>query len=137
MRLKMLHHTICSMMDDLRKTGSDKDPEVFVVKNFNDESKRIITHAGLIASTNINCGTYINLYATEDGYVRCPESTNIEKFSYSSDHNTLIVVFKNGGKYMYANVPEDVFGAFILSASRGKFLNTQIKNKFLFEKIDG
>ena len=48
----------------------------------------------------------------------------------------LILKFNNGGYYKYKDVPPDVFWEFYRADSHGKYFYTNIKNKFVTEKID-
>lgn len=45
------------------------------------------------------------------------------------DDDGLIVEFKGGGRYRYANVTPDTFAAFVASESKGKWFASEIKAK--------
>jgi len=57
-----------------------------------------------------------------------PESTNISRLVYV-DFN-LDIEFRNGRKYRYEQVPEDVFEEFTKAPSAGRFFNQNIQGKF-------
>lgn len=55
-------------------------------------------------------------------------SSNIAAIGYKN--GTLVVEFRSGKFYAYEDVPVDVFDSFKASASKGQFLNSQIKGGF-------
>jgi len=62
-------------------------------------------------------------------------SSQMESLSWEDD--TLTVVFKGGAKYVYSDVPADVFQEIIASDSLGSAFNRLIKKGgYKFEKID-
>ena len=63
------------------------------------------------------------------------DSTNIVKTIYDTEDNSLIAEFKNGTKYEYEKVPHEVYAAFRLSESQGKFFSSKIVGKFPHKKI--
>lgn len=54
-------------------------------------------------------------------------SSNIDSIGF--DENGLMVQFKNGSKYQYADVDLALYNEFLKSGSKGQFFNTRIKNK--------
>jgi hypothetical protein len=60
-------------------------------------------------------------------------STNIKSAGWEKD--IFEVEFANGGVYRYLNVPVEAYKDFLMSPSKGKFLNTSIKTQFKFEKV--
>jgi hypothetical protein len=63
-------------------------------------------------------------------------STVINHFNYNTESAVLRVTFVSGIVYEYKAVPKKVYEKMKASASKGKFLNENIKGKFLFEKIN-
>ena len=60
-------------------------------------------------------------------------SSNIKSAGW--ENNIFEVEFANGSTYRYLNVPTEAYKDFVLSPSKGKFLNTKIKPQFKFEKV--
>lgn len=63
------------------------------------------------------------------------ESSNVAKIGHASPA-TLFVEFKNGGVYAYNGVDEPLFDRLRRADSIGKFLNSEIKGKFPFVKVN-
>jgi len=63
-------------------------------------------------------------------------SSVIASMHYDAGSSTLQIRFVSGVVYDYKNVPEKVFKAMKAATSKGTFLNTKIKGKYEFEKID-
>lgn len=63
------------------------------------------------------------------------ESSNVNLIGFSNN-NRLYVQFKNGGLYQYTNVMNEDYEALKKAESVGKFLNTQIKPNYEFEKLE-
>lgn len=63
------------------------------------------------------------------------DSTNIVKTIYDTEDNSLIAEFKNGSKYEYEKVPHEVYAAFRLSESQGKFFNSKISKVYKYKKL--
>jgi len=57
-----------------------------------------------------------------------PESSNIARVMYT-DFN-LDIEFRNGRKYRYVEVPEDVYEEFTKAPSAGRFFNQNVQSKF-------
>jgi lysyl-tRNA synthetase class 2 len=62
-------------------------------------------------------------------------SSNIQKFTYEENFNELWVYFNNRTVYKYLDVPKDVYERFLKAESLGKFLNSDIKPNYKYEKI--
>ncbi len=62
------------------------------------------------------------------------DSSNVEAVGYDGDAHELHVQFVSGGSYIYYEVPQDVFDAFMSAASKGSFLNREIKGVYRFTK---
>jgi len=61
------------------------------------------------------------------------KSSNIKQIAYHDEN--LLVKFKSDTVYKYADVPTTTYDALMESVSKGKFLTTDIKNKFKYTKI--
>lgn len=62
-------------------------------------------------------------------------SSNIASIGYDEAVQTLEVEFLNGSIYQYYNVPMNMFQQLMQDSSKGRFLNTYIKNAYPFTKI--
>ena len=62
------------------------------------------------------------------------ESSNIESVGFDAS-GELFVKYKGGTLYKYKNVPEKLVEDFMKAESKGKFMNSQIKNKYEYEKV--
>ena len=60
------------------------------------------------------------------------DSSLIREASYDPFMKVLTVDFRNGGKYEYIEVPEEVYTQLCEAPSAGKFFHINIKNKFEF-----
>ena len=60
-------------------------------------------------------------------------SSNIRSIDH--DGNNLIVEYKSEVKYRYKNVSNDLFESLRLAESKGRFMNSEIKGKFDYERI--
>jgi hypothetical protein len=59
-----------------------------------------------------------------------PTSSNIARLKYDPDTAVLSIEFRSGKTYKYADVPYDIFNAFISAPSAGKFFNSTIKGVY-------
>jgi hypothetical protein len=139
MRLKELKEVIDQLVDEFGKVRPDllyDDVDVYVVEKNTDpwEKRRTVTHAGIMkCQDGKHC---VNLYAATEGWVYTPESSNIDRIRYDIPKQELTVVFKNGGAYRYNKVPGSIYESFVVSDSKGKYLNSEIKGKFEFMKLN-
>lgn len=63
-------------------------------------------------------------------------STAIRHIGYDADKRELFVTFVPTGKtYVYFNVSQDVFHAFVHADSRGRFFNQMIRDLYEFEEL--
>lgn len=56
------------------------------------------------------------------------ESSNIKSIGYEPSISTLVVKFHTGDLWSYKPITAQGFNAFMLSESKGKFFNQNIKN---------
>lgn len=45
------------------------------------------------------------------------------------------VVFHRGALYRYVGVPALVFASFLLAASKGRYFNSNVKNRYAFHRV--
>jgi len=62
-------------------------------------------------------------------------SSNIASCGYDEETQTLEIEFTNGTVYQYYNVGKDCYDQFILSPSKGRFLNTYIRNAYPYSRV--
>lgn len=62
-------------------------------------------------------------------------SSNIRSAGYDPDAEIMEIEFENGSVYQYLSVPADVYDRFQQASSKGKFLNTPVKNRFRFRQV--
>lgn len=61
-------------------------------------------------------------------------SSNIKKTEYDTETKNLLVEFNNGLKYLYEEVPHQIYTKFRMSESQGKFFNSSISKVFKYKK---
>lgn len=61
------------------------------------------------------------------------ESSTIKSIGYQDDD--LYVEYKHGQTYRYSKVPKNLYESLLNAESKGRYLNTEIKNKFIYEKL--
>lgn len=62
-------------------------------------------------------------------------STNVASIGYDEGTETLEVEFLSGSVYQYYNVPQNVYHQMTQAGSKGKFLNTYIKNAYPYSRV--
>ena len=62
------------------------------------------------------------------------DSSNIEAIGYDETSRELHVQFLSGNKYVYDDVPSELFDAFMAAPSKGSFLNREIKEVFQYAR---
>jgi len=62
------------------------------------------------------------------------KSSNIKKTVYDTDTKEMTVEFNNGSKYIYSEVPHQIYTKFRMSPSQGKFFSTDIAKKYKYQK---
>jgi hypothetical protein len=58
------------------------------------------------------------------------ESSVIKRIGYDEETQILAVEFKNNKTYCYADVPKDMFDAFVNAGSIGMFFSENIKDEY-------
>lgn len=62
-------------------------------------------------------------------------SSNIVSIGYDEPTQTLEVEFLNGMVYQYYNVPPNMHEQLMKESSKGRFLNTYIKNAYPYSRV--
>lgn len=62
-------------------------------------------------------------------------SSNIASIGYDEASQTLEIGFINGSIYQYYNVPPNLHEELMRTSSKGRFLNTYIKNAFPYSRV--
>ena len=62
-------------------------------------------------------------------------SSNVAAIGYHAPTRTLEVEFVNGSVYQYYGVPEHMYERIMREASKGRFLNTYIRDSYPFSRV--
>ena len=62
-------------------------------------------------------------------------SSNIGSIGYDEPSQTLEVEFLNNSVYQYYNVPQGLYEQLMQEGSKGRFLNTYIKNAYPYSRV--
>ncbi|MEQ8228166.1 MAG: KTSC domain-containing protein [Rhodospirillales bacterium] len=62
-------------------------------------------------------------------------SSNIASIGYDEPSQTLEVEFLNGTIYQYYGIPQNVHDQLMQAGSKGRFLNTYIKNAYGYSRV--
>ncbi len=62
-------------------------------------------------------------------------SSNIASIGYDAGTETLEVEFLSGANYQYYNVPQNMYDQLMQAGSKGRFLNTYIKNAYPYSRV--
>ncbi len=62
-------------------------------------------------------------------------SSNIASIGYDAGTETLEVEFLSGAIYQYYNVPQNMYDQLVQAGSKGRFLNTYIKNAYPYSRV--
>jgi hypothetical protein len=62
-------------------------------------------------------------------------STAIRSLSYDVTARELWVMFTTGRRYVYSDVPPEVYRAFFSATSRGTFFNQEIRDRYPYREI--
>ena len=65
---------------------------------------------------------------------RSDNSSTISTGRYYTENQTLVLIYTNGGIYEYEDVPLFYWRGLLNAESKGKFINTNIKRLFKFNK---
>jgi hypothetical protein len=62
------------------------------------------------------------------------KSSNLDSADYSAETQEMTIVFKGGGRYSYADVPESVYAGLLSAPSPGGYFAQNVKDKYSFVK---
>lgn len=62
-------------------------------------------------------------------------SSNIASIGYDAPSQTLEIEFQNGTIYQYYGVSENIYEQLMQEGSKGRFLNTYIKNAYGYSRV--
>ena len=63
------------------------------------------------------------------------ESTTVAWISYVAEHSLLEVEFCDGALYRFFAVPASCFQELLMSDSKGRYFNGNIRNQFRFQRV--
>jgi hypothetical protein len=63
------------------------------------------------------------------------QSSNIRKTEFDTESKELVVEFNNGLRYLYENVPHQLYTQFRMSESQGKFFNSKIAKSYQYKRL--
>ena len=64
-------------------------------------------------------------------------SAVIRSYDYDSASRELAVVFQSGRRYVYKDVPAEIYAAMKAAFAKGEFFNNHIRGKFRFVPVGG
>jgi lysyl-tRNA synthetase class 2 len=64
------------------------------------------------------------------------ESAAISEIDYDAERANLLVRFASGEHYVYVGVPGEVHRSFLDAESKGRFFQTQIRDRYPFNQLD-
>lgn len=65
-----------------------------------------------------------------------PRSSLIQRAIYDPAKHTLAVTFTGGRRYLYFDVPKDLYEEFAAAESQGQFFNWRIRDQYEFRELD-
>jgi len=63
------------------------------------------------------------------------QSSNIRRTEFDTESKELVVEFNNGHRYLYENIPHQLYTQFRMSESQGKFFNSKIAKTFKYKRL--
>ncbi len=63
------------------------------------------------------------------------KSSNIKSIGYDVNTKVLEVEFNTGSIYQYSNVPKHEYDNLLSSTSKGRYMNTHIKEQYICVKV--
>lgn len=64
------------------------------------------------------------------------DSSMVRSVGYQHKYHVLNVVYHQGGNWLYADVPVEIYEVLLISASIGKAVNTFVKGKYEALRLD-
>jgi len=68
-------------------------------------------------------------------WISTPQSSNIAGFDYIKERQILIVEFKDGARYNYFDVPEQIFEGMKNASSKGQYLAQNVKGVYRYARV--
>ena len=65
-----------------------------------------------------------------------PRSSLVQRAIYDPTKQTLAVTFSTGRRYLYFDVPPDVYGQLQTADSMGQYFNWRIRDQYEFRELD-
>jgi len=65
------------------------------------------------------------------------ESSAILRIHYQAKERELLVTFVSGKTYVYENVPQSLYDAFMAAPSYGRFFNEHVRDRFPYRLVSG
>lgn len=62
-------------------------------------------------------------------------SSVIHSYRYLRNRRALEIVFASRRRYIYRDVPEEIYAAMKAAHSKGEFFNQHVRDRFSFERI--
>jgi hypothetical protein len=62
-------------------------------------------------------------------------STAVKTIIYDPAARRMLVIFVTGRKYIYEDVPAEVYAAFQAAPSKGRFFNAEIRDRYPFHEV--
>jgi hypothetical protein len=63
------------------------------------------------------------------------DSSAIQYVNYNNAQHSLFVVFSTERKYIYLDVPEEIYRALLAAPSAGQFFNAEIRDRYRFRGV--
>lgn len=64
------------------------------------------------------------------------DSTAISEIDYDAERAKLLVRFMSGERYVYVGVPGEVHRSFLEAASKGRFFQLHVRDRYPFNRLD-
>lgn len=64
------------------------------------------------------------------------QSSNVDEVRYHDGDLSMDVVYRNGKRYRYKEVPRSIFDAAVEAPSIGSYLNRELKGAYRYEQVD-
>jgi len=64
------------------------------------------------------------------------DSTAISDIDYDAQRAKLLVRFSSGERYIYVGVPGEVHRSFVEADSKGRFFQSQIRDRYPFNRLE-
>ena len=64
------------------------------------------------------------------------DSTAISEIDFDAERGSLLVRFISGERYIYVGVPGEVCRSFVDADSKGRFFQSEIRDRYPFNRLD-